>query len=54
MKIYLSNEEVFALKDNMLEFVAQLPCYCVYRINTVHLNDDNILYQVLVYCFEEE
>lgn len=53
LSVYLNCQMVFDSQETMLEHLASLPPYAVYRCQKIQLSEKFSCYQVLVYCFED-
>lgn len=53
-RVYFQTEVVFDEYVEACDFVCQLPSFAVAQINPVTLSVRKRIYQVLVYCFDEE
>lgn len=53
MKVYLQEEVVFKDLLEAVKFVEKLPAFALTQVNRVVLGDLNV-YQVLIYCFDDE
>lgn len=53
MNVYLQNEVVFKDKGDAIDFIARLPSFALAQLNVVKMSSFDI-YQVIVYCFDDE
>lgn len=54
MKVYLQEEFTTTDWEYVMSIVLKAPPYVLVKVNKVCLNDDVKVYQVLVYCFDDE
>lgn len=54
MNIYLQDEIVFGNYEEACKFVVQLPAFSLAQINAVSIAKNTQVYQVMVYCFDDE
>lgn len=54
MNVYLSDEIVFDNLNKATELVCKLPSYCLVQLNVINFEGTRKLYQVVVYCFDDE
>lgn len=54
MNIYLQEELVLGDYDEACKFVLQLPAFALAQINAVSISKCTTVYQVMVYCFDDE